>query len=232
MRLTQKIKSAIKLLKEVESDGEKCEGNYIHFNRSKYFVFKNNLYKTQKYNKPIGTIKNGRIVLKGSMDILKSAQHGIRLKSKSLKLKNSKPSFEKTEVFESPGSNTFKSPESVPESFEKKNSMNEPSETEPFESPFEKKNSMNEPESFESPKKNVNSNDSEEKEVFESPFEKKNVNSNESEKEVFESPFEKTEIEQDSEPGSEVEDSKKLPESSEEFKQNTSRNQTVDSFQV
>jgi len=205
MRLTQKLKSAIKLLKEVETDGEKCEGNYIHFNKSKYFVFKNNLYKSQKYNKPIGTIKNGRIVLKGSMDILKSAQHGIRLKSKSLKLKNSKPSFEKTEVFESSNSNTFESP------FEKKNSMNEPSETESFESPFEKKNSVNEPsetESFESPFEKKNS----VTESSESP--KKNVNSNESEKEVFESPFEKTETESE---GSEVEDSKKLPESSEEI---------------
>jgi hypothetical protein len=85
MRLTQKIKSAINILKDVEKEGEKGEHNYIHFNRSKYFVFKNNLYKTQKYSKPVGTIKNGRIVLKGhkSIETLKHVQKGIRkIKSK------------------------------------------------------------------------------------------------------------------------------------------------------
>ena len=91
MRLTQKIKSAIKLLKEIESDSEKCDGNYINLNNSKYFVYKNNLYNSQTYNKPVGTIKNGKIKLKTSMYTLKNAQDGIRKieksKSKSLKLK-------------------------------------------------------------------------------------------------------------------------------------------------
>ena len=91
MRLTQKIKSTIKLLKEIETEGEKCENNYININHSKYYVFKNNLYKSQKYNKPVGTIKNGRIVLKRhkSIETLKSVQNGIRkIQSKKLKLKS------------------------------------------------------------------------------------------------------------------------------------------------
>ena len=125
MRLTQKIKSAINILNDAEKEVEKSEHNYIHFNRSKYFVFKNNLYKTQKYSKPMGTIKNGRIVLKGhkSIETLKHVQKRIRkIKSKTNKnvtiIPESK-SFEKTEVFEEPHEVSEQEKVSAPEPIEK-----------------------------------------------------------------------------------------------------------------
>ena len=148
MRVTQKIKSAINILKEAESESEKCEHNYINFNHSKYYVFKNNLYKSQKYNKPAGTIKNGRIVLKGhkSIETLKSVQKGIRRKSKRLKVNTmskdyeyplpESPMPEKSEMFE-PSEET-KSPEpselfEPAESFEPSESTEQSEKSESFE---------------------------------------------------------------------------------------------------
>ena len=161
MRLTQKIKSAINILKEAESESEKCEHNYINVNRTKYFVFKNNLYKSQKYNKPVGTIKNGRIVLKGhkSIEQLKSVQKSIRkVKSKKLKVNTmSKDDFslpdspmpETSESFEPEKSESFEPEKS--ESFEPKTSesfepttMSEPETSESFEP-----TTMSEPETSE-----------------------------------------------------------------------------------
>jgi hypothetical protein len=133
MRLTQKIKNAIKVLKEIEGDSEKCENNYINLNQSKYYVFKNNLYKTQKYIKPVGTIKNGRIVLKRhkSIESLKNVQNGIRkIQSKSLKFKNKNNSKSKNFTSTFPDSPT---PENPFSDSDKYLNTNNKSESFPFE---------------------------------------------------------------------------------------------------
>ena len=156
MRLTQKIKNAIKVLKEIEGDSEKCENNYINLNQSKYYVFKNNLYKTQKYIKPVGTIKNGRIVLKRhkSIESLKSVQNGIRkIQSKSLKLKNSKSKNFTSTFTESPTLEDSPTPENP--FYDSDKYLNTKTESLPFEKTekFEESKPFEEsikPESYES----------------------------------------------------------------------------------
>jgi len=142
MRLTQKIKSAISILEDAEKEGEKCEHNYIQFNRSKYFVFKNNLYKSKKYIKPAGTIKNGRIVLKGhkSIETLKHVQRKIKSKTnKNTKFELPESPMPESEPF------GFSNPQSEPE----KSKPVTPPESEPFgfSNPEPEK-----PEVFEEPK--------------------------------------------------------------------------------
>jgi len=152
MRLTQKIKSAINILKDAEKEGEKCEHNYIHFNRSKYFVFKNNLYKTQKYSKPAGTIKNGRIILKGhkSIETLKSVQRGIR------KIKSNRKSTFSLPESPMPERTPFSQPESEP-FFKNENEPVPQTEIEPFSQPesepFGFSKTESEPEPVEEPVK-------------------------------------------------------------------------------
>jgi len=59
MKYTQKIKSAIKLLREIEDENK---GSYFTINKLKYFVNRNNLYQNENYDTPVGSIKNGVII--------------------------------------------------------------------------------------------------------------------------------------------------------------------------
>jgi hypothetical protein len=183
MRLTQKIKSAISILEDAEKEGEKCEHNYIHFNRSKYFVFKNNLYKSQKYIKPAGTIKNGRIVLKGhkSIETLKSVQRKIKRKTnKNTKFELPESPMPESEPF------GFSNPQSEPE----KSKPVTPPESEPFGFSNPEPEKV-EPETVEKPEK-LEESKPEKTEVFEEP-EKTEVFEEPEKTEVFEEP-EKTEL--------------------------------------
>lgn len=58
MKDTHKIKTAIKLLKEVDSENK---NNYFTINKKKYFVFKNGVFN-EKNETPVGSIKNGVII--------------------------------------------------------------------------------------------------------------------------------------------------------------------------
>lgn len=84
MKYTHKIKAAIKLLKEIDAESK---NNYFTINNSKYFVKKNTLYANENFDTPVGSIKNGII-------LLKSKSRKTAKSSSKRKMKSSKPEFE------------------------------------------------------------------------------------------------------------------------------------------
>ena len=59
MKDTHKIKTAIKLLKEVDAENK---NNYFTINKKKYFVFKNTVFNNENFETSVGSIKNGVII--------------------------------------------------------------------------------------------------------------------------------------------------------------------------
>ena len=59
MKDTHKIKSAIKLLKEIDAESK---NNYFTINKSKYYLVKNVLFKNENFETPVGSIKNGVVI--------------------------------------------------------------------------------------------------------------------------------------------------------------------------
>ena len=88
MKYTQKLKTAIKLLREVE---EESKNNYFTINKTKYFVNKNNLYKNEDSDTPVGSIKNGVVVFKDKKGTIKRK---LTLKSSKITRTPFEPSFE------------------------------------------------------------------------------------------------------------------------------------------
>lgn len=137
MRVTQKIKSVITILKDIENE---CGNNYFNINKSKFYVLKNNLYKNQKYDKPIGSIKNGVIVLNRkrgkSLGTLKKIHRKLsNFKNKSFKYTKKNNSFETPEykdTYESEPVFTSE-PEAPPESVEPETVKSETVEPEEVE---------------------------------------------------------------------------------------------------
>lgn len=89
MKHTQKIKTAIKLLKDIEEEGKH---NYFTINKIKYFVKKNTLYTNENFDTPVGSIKNGIILFKSKSR--KTAMTASKRKMKSSKMSNPFESFE------------------------------------------------------------------------------------------------------------------------------------------
>jgi hypothetical protein len=97
MKYTHKIKAAIKLLKEIDAESK---NNYFTINNSKYFVKKNTLYANENFDTPVGSIKNGIILLKSKSRKTAKSSSKQKMKSFKPKLETLEPSAFEPSTFE------------------------------------------------------------------------------------------------------------------------------------